>query len=236
MEEKKRGFTITPTFTPVPKEVSTMSETVEETSGVHDLKDLWRKMDSRTGKLLEYAESTAKKAQAASDSALAATVRIDEQGKRITSIENTIREGHGCTQVDRISRIENNVEKVEEKVVKDVNKGIEQAGQIAATVTAIETVNSRINETNKEVEIPLEAAKHIFGYGDDNKEPYFVRLGWMKMNTDLPRAKERLGEFVFSSEPAKKVHLSAPVVERVATPMPKVKTESKGVAKVQQLQ
>jgi len=91
-------------------------------------------------------------------------------------------------------------------------------------------------ETNKELEIPLEAAKHIFGYGDDDKEPYFVRLGWMKMNTDLPRAKERLAEFVFASEPANKVHLSAPVVERVAAPMPKVKTESKGVAKVQQLQ
>ena len=92
-------------------------------------------------------------------------------------------------------------------------------------------------ETNKEIELPLEAAKHIFGYGDDNKEPYFVRLGWLKINTDLPRAKERLADFVFSSEPAKKVHLSAPVVERVAAPMPKVlKPESKGVAKVQQLQ
>ena len=92
-------------------------------------------------------------------------------------------------------------------------------------------------ETDKEVEIPLEVAQHIFGYGDDNKEPYFVRLGWMKMNTDLPRAKERLAKFVFSSEPAKKVHLSAPVVELVAAPMPKVqKTEGRGVAKVQQLQ
>ena len=91
-------------------------------------------------------------------------------------------------------------------------------------------------ETNKELEIPLAAAKHIFGYGDDDKTQYFVRLGWMKMNTDLPRAKERLAEFVFSSEPSKKVHLSAPVVERVAAPMPKVKAEVKGVAKVQQLQ
>jgi hypothetical protein len=91
-------------------------------------------------------------------------------------------------------------------------------------------------DTNKEVELSLEAAKHIFGYGDDNKEPYFVRLGWMKMNTDLPRAQQRLAEFSFSSESAKKVHLSAPVVERVAAPMPKVKAEVKGAAKVQQLQ
>ena len=91
-------------------------------------------------------------------------------------------------------------------------------------------------ETGKEVELSLAAAKHIFGYGDDNKEPYFVRLGWMRMNTDLPRAKERMGQVSFSSEPAKKVHLSAPVVERVAAPMPKVKTEGRSAAKVQQLQ
>ncbi len=92
-------------------------------------------------------------------------------------------------------------------------------------------------QNGKEVELSLEAAKHILGYGEDNKEPYFVRLGWMKMNTDLPRALERMQTISFSSEPANKVHLSAPVVERVAAPMPKVqKTESKGVAKVQQLQ
>lgn len=91
-------------------------------------------------------------------------------------------------------------------------------------------------EPGKEIEIPLAAAKHIFGYGVDNKEPYFVRLGWMRMNTDLPRAKERMAQVSFSSEPAKKVHLSAPVVERVAAPMPEVKPKGKGVAKVQHYQ
>ena len=89
-------------------------------------------------------------------------------------------------------------------------------------------------DNGKEVELSLEAAKHILGYGDDNKEPYFVRLGLMKINTDLPRALECIQTVSFSSEPAKKVHLSAPVVERVAAPMPRVeKPESKGVAKVQ---
>ena len=89
---------------------------------------------------------------------------------------------------------------------------------------------------NEEVEISVAVAKHIFGYGDDNKEPYFVRLGWMKMNTDLESANRRLAEFTFTTEPTKKVHLSAPVVERVAAPMPMSKGISKGVAKVQQLQ
>ena len=89
--------------------------------------------------------------------------------------------------------------------------------------------------TNKEVEITETIARHLFGYGEDNKEPYFVRLGWMKMNTDYERAVSRLAEFSFSSEPSNKVHLSAPVVERVAAPMPFIK-KSKGVAKVQQFQ
>ncbi|MGA1280837.1 MAG: hypothetical protein ACO3YZ_04645 [Candidatus Nanopelagicaceae bacterium] len=92
-------------------------------------------------------------------------------------------------------------------------------------------------ECNKEIEVPEAAVKHILGLGDENKQPYFVRLGWMKMNTDLPRALERLKAVDISDEPEKKVHLSAPVVERVATPMPKVPPKGKSVAKVhQQLQ
>lgn len=82
--------------------------------------------------------------------------------------------------------------------------------------------------TGSEVEIPELAAKHIFGYGDDNKEPYFVRLGWMKMNTDLPAAVARLATFSFNKESSKPVHVSAPVVERVAAPMPKARVAAKG--------
>ena len=81
---------------------------------------------------------------------------------------------------------------------------------------------------SKELEIPEIAAKHIFGYGDDNKEPYLVRLGWMKMSNEFDVAMKKLGTFSFSKEPSKPVHLSAPVVERVAAPMPK----AKGAAKV----
>lgn len=93
-------------------------------------------------------------------------------------------------------------------------------------------------EPGKEVEIPEIAAKHIFGYDDDNKEPYLVRLGWMKMSNQFAMAMEKLGQFSFAKEsslpkqePAKTVHLSAPVVERVAAPMPK----AKGAAKVANL-
>ena len=86
-------------------------------------------------------------------------------------------------------------------------------------------------EPGKEIEIPEIAAKHIFGYGDDNKEPYLVRLGWMKMSNQFNLAMERLAQFSFSKESSKTVHLSAPVVERVAAPMPK----ANGAAKVANL-
>jgi hypothetical protein len=85
--------------------------------------------------------------------------------------------------------------------------------------------------TGQELEIPEVAAKHIFGYGDDNKEPYLVRLGWMKMSTDYRMAMERLGAFSFSRESSKPVHVSAPVVERVAAPMPKARVAAKGPSK-----
>jgi hypothetical protein len=79
----------------------------------------------------------------------------------------------------------------------------------------------------KEVQVPEIVAKHIFGYGDDNKEPYLVRLGWMKMSTDFPAAMEKLCKFSFSRQPGQAVHLSAPVVERVAAPEPKARVSAK---------
>ena len=82
-------------------------------------------------------------------------------------------------------------------------------------------------EPGKPVELPEIAAKHIFGYGDDDKEPYLIRLGWMKMSNQFEAAMQKLGEFSFSKESVKPVHLSAPVVERVAAPMPKARVAAK---------
>ena len=87
-------------------------------------------------------------------------------------------------------------------------------------------------EPGKEIEVPEIVAKHIFGYGDDDKEPYLVRLGWMKMSNQFDAAMEKMMQFSFSREPsAKQVHLSAPVVERVAAPMPKARVAAKGPSK-----
>lgn len=81
---------------------------------------------------------------------------------------------------------------------------------------------------NKSVPVEPVIARAIFGYGDDNKIPYLVRLGWMKMNTDYEKAMARLKEFVFTDAPIKSDHLSALVVDRVAAPP----LRGRGAAKV----
>ena len=65
------------------------------------------------------------------------------------------------------------------------------------------------------VEVPIEVAKHVFGYGDDNKEPYLARLGWITTSNDLDKGLELLSKWEFSTEPPKKNQSLSPLVERV---------------------
>ena len=65
------------------------------------------------------------------------------------------------------------------------------------------------------VKIPEDIAKHVFGYGDDNKEPYLARLGWITTTNDLEKGLELLSKWVLSTEPPKKNDSLSPVVERV---------------------
>jgi hypothetical protein len=51
------------------------------------------------------------------------------------------------------------------------------------------------------VEIPLEAAKHIFGYMNPNKEPYLSRLGWIRSFAEIEKGYEKLSEFKISEQP-----------------------------------
>jgi hypothetical protein len=52
--------------------------------------------------------------------------------------------------------------------------------------------------------LPMNAARHIFGYGDDNKMPYLTRLGWVRLNTEYNKGLERLAKIQFSAEPPSK--------------------------------
>ena len=50
----------------------------------------------------------------------------------------------------------------------------------------------------KSVMLAQPAAKHIFGFGDDNKTPYLSRQGWLRTSGDTKEAHEKLNNFVFS--------------------------------------
>jgi len=47
------------------------------------------------------------------------------------------------------------------------------------------------------VELSLDAASHLFGYGIANKMDLFARLGWIKTNADFESAQEKLSKFSF---------------------------------------
>lgn len=63
----------------------------------------------------------------------------------------------------------------------------------------------------KTVEVPLAAAEHIFGYGTDDKTPFLVRLGWMKMSNEYDAGMKRLAAFAFSETQPKGIHSPSPV-------------------------
>lgn len=47
----------------------------------------------------------------------------------------------------------------------------------------------------KTVEVPIEVAAHIFGYGLEDKTPQIARLGWATTTKDLPEGLKRLSKF-----------------------------------------
>ena len=66
-------------------------------------------------------------------------------------------------------------------------------------------------QPGRTIEIPIDAAAHIFGYGRDDKIPHLVRLGWLRMSNEVDLAMKKLGEFSFREETPKRVHASSPV-------------------------
>ena len=72
--------------------------------------------------------------------------------------------------------------------------------------------------TNETVEIPLEAARHILGYGDNNKEPYLASLGLCLTSNEIPDGLKKLANFVIVEEAPQQDHSLSPVVEQVPLP------------------
>ena len=53
----------------------------------------------------------------------------------------------------------------------------------------------------KPVEIPTRMATFVFGHGVTDKEPCLVRLGWIRLHSELEQALERLEKFLISDQP-----------------------------------
>jgi hypothetical protein len=70
------------------------------------------------------------------------------------------------------------------------------------------------------VTVPALVAHHIFGFGETDKEPWVIRLGWTLTRKDLPEALARLAKFKID-DPEGTRHSLSPVVERVPLDSPK---------------
>jgi hypothetical protein len=56
----------------------------------------------------------------------------------------------------------------------------------------------------KTVQITREAAKHMLGYGDENKEKYLVQLGLIRLHSELEEATEKFKRIVISEQTSEK--------------------------------
>lgn len=162
MSDKSKS-PIAPVFTPVPEKSRPGARPVtlhdeEVPSGVHDVADLWRKVDGRTTQLLEYAQETAGLAASASESALAATVRLDEQGKRIDSMEQSLREGHNCVrdatfeaQAKVNEQHQQQITSALEQLQTDIQEGIKTRGMAQTAQSKAEEAKGDLekNETDR---------------------------------------------------------------------------------------
>ena len=73
---------------------------------------------------------------------------------------------------------------------------------------------------NESVEIPVEVARHIFGYGSENKESVLARLGFARTKNDIPAGLEILEKFsITESKPVQDRSLS-PAIDQVPPPIP----------------
>jgi hypothetical protein len=76
-------------------------------------------------------------------------------------------------------------------------------------------------DAKQAVEIPVEAATLIFGFGEESKLRCLQRLGWAPTSKDTQGAIERLGKFSFHLEAPNDDHSTAPVVSAGGASEPK---------------
>lgn len=68
------------------------------------------------------------------------------------------------------------------------------------------------------IQVPLEAARHIFGYQHEDKEPFMAQLAIIKTRAEVPDGLKILQKILITDELPKKGHSLSPVVEKVPLP------------------
>jgi hypothetical protein len=56
----------------------------------------------------------------------------------------------------------------------------------------------------KTVKVSVQAARHMLGYGDDDKEKYLVQLGLIRLHSELEEATEKFLKVEISETPPEK--------------------------------
>ena len=62
----------------------------------------------------------------------------------------------------------------------------------------------------KSVEVPQHLAQFMFGHGEVDKEPCLVRLGWIRLHSELEQGLERLAKFLITDQPVQSEDCSLP--------------------------
>ena len=62
----------------------------------------------------------------------------------------------------------------------------------------------------KPVEITPHFAQFVFGHGETDKEPCLVRLGWVRLHSELEQGLEKLAKFLITDQPLESEDCSLP--------------------------
>lgn len=81
---------------------------------------------------------------------------------------------------------------------------------------------------SKPVEVPVEVAQNLFGYGLDDKLEFVVRFGWTKISTDLPQALERLAKFEITPDRPVGYRATSPAVDQFPAPVLEKRERGRG--------
>jgi hypothetical protein len=78
------------------------------------------------------------------------------------------------------------------------------------------------------VEVLLDVAQNLFGYGLNDKFEFVVRYGWTKDSNDMPQALERLSKFEITNERPQGYRATSPAVDQFPAPVLDKRERGKG--------